>query len=121
MADVIRKKIEECVRNERLEAEAKFGLIHNDHERWALMKEELEESCECAEQIKLLMEKLWSEIRMNNTVSIYNYVKDVHDWAIAMAIEACQLAAMCEKRTAPHDLGVDLAHGTNRGDMNDGT
>lgn len=119
MADVIRKDIEACVHNECDSAEAKFGLIHNDHERWALMMEEFEESCECAKNIKELMEKMWSEIRINNTESIDKCVENVHDWAIAMAIEACQLAAMCEKRTMPHDLGVDLAHGTYRGDMND--
>lgn len=107
MADVIRKDIEACVRNECDSAEVKFGLIHNDHERWALMMEEFEESCECANQIKGLMEKMWSEIRMNRTVSINNRVKDVRDWAIAMAIEACQLAAMCEKRTMPDDYRTE--------------
>lgn len=107
MADVIRKGIEECVRNERIHAEEKFGLVHNEHERWALMMEEFEESCECAVNIKDLMAKMWARIKINDHVSAAQTCINIRDWAIDMAIEACQLAAMCDKEYMKPGYVVD--------------
>ena len=75
------------------------GLFHSDHEAWAVLKEEVEELCECLDEQEAMhhrLDLLWDMIRINNEIDegdlnlLYNFAK-------SCAEEAVQVMAMCLK------------------------
>lgn len=75
------------------------GLFHSDHEAWAVLKEEVEELCECLDEQEAMhhrLDLLWDMIRINNEIDegdlnlLYNFAK-------SCAEEAVQVMAMCIK------------------------
>ena len=75
------------------------GLFHSDHEAWAVLKEEVEELCECLDEQEAMhhrLDLLWDMIRINNEIDegdlnlLYNFAK-------SCAEEAVQVMAMIVK------------------------
>lgn len=75
------------------------GLFHSDHEAWAVLKEEVEELCECLDEQEAMhhrLDLLWDMIRINSEIDegdlnlLYNFAK-------SCAEEAVQVMAMCMK------------------------
>lgn len=75
------------------------GLFHSDHEAWSVLKEEVEELCECLDEQETMhhrLDLLWDMIRINNEIDegdlnlFYNFAK-------SCAEEAVQVMAMCIK------------------------
>ena len=75
------------------------GLFHSDHEAWAVLKEEVEELCECLDEQEAMhhrLDLLWDMIRINNEIGEGD-VNLIYDFAKSCAKEAVQVMAMCMK------------------------
>lgn len=76
-------------------ADSKFGPFNSAHEGYAVIKEEIEETKEEFVRVENRLDHLWdsikeNEVNFNNAISIENY-------AIRLAAEAIQVAAMARK------------------------
>ena len=89
----------QAVETEEDAAIKEHGLFHSDHEAWAVLKEEVEELCECLDEQEAMhhrLDLLWDMIRINNEIDdgdlnlIYNFAK-------SCAEEAVQVMAMIQK------------------------
>ena len=75
------------------------GLFHSDHEAWAVLKEEVEELCECLDEQEAMhhrLDLLWDMIRINNEIDEGD-LNLLYDFAKSCAEEAVQVMAMCQK------------------------
>ena len=75
------------------------GLFHSDHEAWAVLKEEIEELCECLDEQEAMhhrLDLLWDMIRINNEIGMGD-MTEIYNWAKSGAEEAVQVMAMCMK------------------------
>lgn len=91
--------ITQAVDAEENAAISEYGLFHSDHEAWAVLKEEVEELCECLDEQEAMhhrLDLLWDMIRINNEIDegdlnlLYNFAK-------SCAEEAVQVMAMIQK------------------------
>ncbi|MDF2510454.1 MAG: hypothetical protein K0S04_320 [Herbinix sp.] len=93
--NAVEKEISELVEKELLTANKMFPMFASDHEGYSVMLEELEE---CKDEIELIEAHLigmWRMIKANglpeeNAGRIKNY-------AVNLAVEAIQVAAMAQK------------------------
>ena len=75
------------------------GLFHSDHEAWAVLKEEVEELCECLDEQEAMhhrLDLLWDMIRINNEIDEGD-LNLIYDFAKSCAEEAVQVMAMIQK------------------------
>lgn len=75
------------------------GLFHSDHEAWAVLKEEVEELCECLDDENaryLKIDILWDKVRRDKKIG-NDDVKEIFYWAKSCAEEAVQVMAMVQK------------------------
>ena len=72
---------------------------HSWHEGYAILKEEAEEACEDVMSLKNHLEiDLWNGIRHNKSAhDICQELHTIKEFALALAEEAIQCAAVCEK------------------------
>ena len=74
----------------------KYG-VHSasPHEGYAVLKEEVEEAAECIELLNDKLSAIWQNVKMNwNDSTVINQAQQS---AIALAEEAVQRAAVCER------------------------
>ena len=71
--------------------------FHTAHEGYAVLKEEIEELAEEADEIITRLATLWVGTRLNKRDEALEIADDIHDTALAAAYEAIQVAAMAEK------------------------
>lgn len=91
--------ITQAVEAEEDEAIREHGLFHSDHEAWAVLKEEIEELCECLDEQEAMhhrLDLLWDMIRINNEIDEGD-LNLIYDFAKSCAEEAVQVMAMCIK------------------------
>lgn len=89
------KGVSFLVRDELNAANLKFPLFSSPHEGYAVIKEEVEEAMEDANEVVENLEVLWSIIRENEAeMEAIDYIKDYAMYAVA---EFVQVVAMCEK------------------------
>lgn len=71
----------------------------SEHEAYAVLKEEVEESQDEMERIQRKMEYLWlGRIRQQESkIFIASETKEIQHTARKLALEACQVAAVCQK------------------------
>jgi hypothetical protein len=69
---------------------------NSDHEGWAILKEEYEESSENLIMLKERLKAVWQKIRANN-LDIDTEIELMRWDAIELACEAVQCAAVCKK------------------------
>ena len=75
------------------------GLFHSEHEGWAVLKEEIEELCECLDEQEAMhhrLDLLWDMIRINNEIGMGD-MTEIYNWAKSCAEEAVQVMAMIRK------------------------
>lgn len=71
------------------------AVYHSSHEGYAILKEEYEEAVGCVRGLGDKLDALWSSIKIN--INNESAVEQGKQFAIALAEEAVQCAAVCEK------------------------
>lgn len=96
--DAIRPDVERLVKKELKSANEKFGMFHSQHEGYAIILEEFEEVKDDLNALEMDLNYLWYCIK-NDIVDEYFYenLKTIKTNAIALAVEAIQVAAMAQK------------------------
>lgn len=94
--DYITDDIRDAVDKEAEEALARFPLFHSPHEAIAIIAEECEEAAFEMKQVESSLQLAWDLIKKNNVHSI-ECLDRMQRAAERLAIEACQVAAMCIK------------------------
>ena len=95
--DVIKNEIKEAVEKELTAACERFPMFASLHEGVAVIFEEYQEASEALTAVQRYLELTWRQIRGNNKTLTLNHLTRVKTAAEHLAIEACQVAAMCEK------------------------
>lgn len=73
-----------------------YGATYaSEHEAYAILLEEVEESEEALDGVKNYLNCLWTSIR-NNSVSDFD-LHQLKEFALALAEESVQVAAVCER------------------------
>ena len=99
ISERVKYYIMEAVDAEEDAAIKAHGLFHSDHEAWAVLKEEVEELCECLDEQEAMhhrLDLLWHMIRINNEIDEGD-LNLIYDFAKSCAEEAVQVMAMVEK------------------------
>ena len=94
--DYITDDIRDAVEKEYEEAIARFPMFHSPHEAIAIIAEECEEAAEEMKHIEAHLRLAWDLIKQNNIRS-FEQIDMLEAIAERLAIEACQVAAMCIK------------------------
>ena len=80
----------------------KYGVHYaSSHEGYAVLKEEVEEAEECIQLLKDKLAEIWKNIKLNWNDSAVVY--QAQQSAVALAEEAVQCAAVCERFIATLD------------------
>lgn len=88
-------KIQALADEELKEANEKYPQFSSDHEAYAVILEELEETEENMKAMRYWLETIWKCIRKNSDIK--QYVEVLKECALNTAAEAIQVAAMCDK------------------------
>lgn len=90
------ESIEQAVVYELQNIVKKYGAkYHSTHEAYAVLKEEIEEAQECLSYMLLHLGEIWKGVKDNNIANID--IEQCKQFAIALAEEAVQCAAVCER------------------------
>ena len=76
-------------------ANKKFPLFASDHEGYAVILEEFQESEEEVNRARFPLNRLWKSVRADETQT--EYIRHIRERMLKGAAEAIQTAAMCEK------------------------
>ena len=96
IAEEASKSIEQAVCHELRNIVKKYGpTYHSEHEGFAVLMEECQEAAESDKDMQHSLEKLWTSIRENNLSNFE--LSQVYNFAICLAEEAVQVAAVCER------------------------
>ena len=99
------ESIEQAVAYELQNIVKKYGAkYHSTHEAYAVLKEEAEEAQECMSDLFYHLNNIWSGVKENNIALID--VDLCKGFAIALANEAVQCAAVCERFEETIEGGV---------------
>lgn len=94
--DAVRKDVESLVQKELDSANKKFPLFRSAHEGYAVMLEEFEEARRELESAKDSLGNLWASVKIND-ISSPVFAESVKEYAVNLAVEAIQTAAMARK------------------------
>lgn len=76
-------------------ANEKFPLFTSDHEGYAVILEEFQESEEEVNRARFQLNRLWESVRADEAQT--EYIRRIRERMLKAAAEAIQTAAMCEK------------------------
>lgn len=93
--NAIENQVRELVKVELDAANERFPQFHSQHEGWAVILEELEETKEQLEAVERFLSYAWNRIK--NDVTAREQIDTVALIAENAACEAIQVAAMCKK------------------------
>ena len=94
--NAVQNQVRELVNVELAAANEKFPQFHSSHEGWAVMLEEIDEAEQVMQTVRVCSGILWEQyIRMND--SGMEEVESIKEYAIQLACEAIQVAAMAQK------------------------
>ena len=94
--EMTKKYVEAAVGSETQNAVENWGLTYNSlHEGYAVLKEEVEEADYELQGIKNCLNTFWDDIKQNKNPS--HNVQMIKDCAESLSLEACQIAAVCNK------------------------
>lgn len=91
----IESQVRELVATELAAANRKHPPFHSQHEGYAVILEEMQETEEATRLAKIDLEIAWRNIR--DDISADVEISGLKDRAIQVACEAIQVAAMCDK------------------------
>jgi hypothetical protein len=112
--NAIKQAIEALVCKELASANEQFPLFNSVHESYAVLLEEAEEAKEAGNSVDDGLDQFWKAIRGNCPMNFLTYpLQVVREQAVQMAIEAIQVAAMCDKFTL--SFVSDSLGGVNHG------
>lgn len=90
--------IKQAIQAETEEAKIQYGKTYYSlHEGYAVLKEEVEEARDERTHIQNNFYQLWEAVKINDTKSINKLVEKIRDHAEKLALEAVQVAAVCNK------------------------
>lgn len=95
--NVIYNDIKAVVDKELTAANEKHPLFASLHEGYAVICEEADEAREECDEVERFMSMAWQQVRKDNPKLALEHISRVRDAAVRLAIEACQVAAMCDK------------------------
>jgi len=78
-------------------AMVKHPLFFSKHQGYAIIKEEVEETELEMEAINISLSHFWNDIKENNGLRMLGNIEDLKEYAINLAAESIQVAAMCQK------------------------
>ena len=93
--NAVREEALKLIEKELADANTKFPPFSSPHEGYAVLKEEFEECFDELVNAKGHLECVWQDIKKNTTPSLP--IALLRKDAIALVVEAVQLAAMCDK------------------------
>lgn len=100
--NAIESQVRELVATELAAANRKHPTFHSQHEGYAVILEEMQETEEAIRLAKIDLEIAWRNIR--DDIGAEVEISGLKDRAIQVACEAIQVAAMCEKfKGVEHD------------------
>ena len=91
----VKSDVEKLVQKELESANQRFPMFRSDHEGYAVIKEEIEESEQALENTKVYLKLLWIGVK-GNLVHERN-IQYLKRYAKELACEAIQVAAMAQK------------------------
>ena len=91
----LREQIQQLVSEELDRANGKFGAFNSTHEGYAAILEETEEAEHDFQMIQWNMNELWMKVKSDEVTP--RAANDIKKYAINLAAEAIQIAAMTEK------------------------
>lgn len=95
--NVIRDDIRDAIEKELVGANERFPLFASPHEAIAVINEEYEEAAADLENVRDILAIAWRGTKRNNRAVTLSSIERLAYEAENLAIEACQIAAMCEK------------------------
>lgn len=93
--NAVKQDVEKLVQKEPKSANQRFPMFRSDHEGYAVIKEEIEESEQALENTKVYLNLLWIGVK-GNLVHERN-IQYLKRYAEELACEAIQVAAMSQK------------------------
>lgn len=72
-------------------------LFNSTHEGYAVIKEEVEETQGELRLVNLFTNEMWHCVKSNNEIGVVENAKNLKQYAIALAAESIQVAAMAQK------------------------
>ena len=73
------------------------AFYESEHEGYAVLKEEIEEAADDLEQLNKDLAYLWALIKKNHIKKGGGAISEARDYAVLLAQEAVQVAAVCER------------------------
>lgn len=95
--NVIRNDIHALIKKELRGANERFPLFASLHEAIAVIAEERDEAADELKFATSYLSYAWVRIKMNDDKAALEFLSKAKEAAERLAIEACQLSAMCEK------------------------
>jgi hypothetical protein len=95
--NVVHDDVEKLADKERITAEERFPMFASPHESYAVILEEYEE---CRDDLTYMgqgLDQMWDSVKQNENGGIRSNLSGIRDYAIECAVEAIQVAAMCDK------------------------
>ena len=98
IAEKAEESIDKAVVYELQNIVKNHGAVYaSEHEGFAVLLEEVQEACEASKSMQDHLESVWNDIRNNISEKIGSDLGQVREWALALAEEAVQCAAVCER------------------------
>jgi hypothetical protein len=96
--EVLKQSVKYLANEELKRANKIYPLFHSQHEGYAVIKEEIEETQSELIRIGFILDSMWKDIKLNSSVDIMrSYANQIRGQAILVASEAIQVAAMAQK------------------------
>lgn len=96
--EMTKKYVEAAIGSEFENAVKNWGETYNsNHEGYAVLKEEVDETNDELIQIKNKLYDCWTLVKLNRNGLYKQEVEKIKNHAESLALEACQIAAVCGK------------------------
>ena len=102
--DAVKNDVKRLVKIELAEANRKFRMFASNHEGVAVIQEEAVEAAREMDALRRELNAIWMGVYSNDPQIS---TKGVYDRAVALAVEAIQVAAMCEKWVMSNEKDKD--------------
>lgn len=99
--NAVENQVRKLVKVELSVANEQFPQFHSQHEGYAVILEELQETKEQVDDTERHLGYAWNIIRDN--IPAEKMIEAVGDCAVRTAVEAIQVAAMCQKFLEMHE------------------
>ena len=100
--NVITEEIKAAIQKELAGANERFPLFSSLHEAYAVISEESDEALDAMKHFSDMFMLFWKAVKQNNAPVAIDCIARAKHAAENLAIEACHVAAMCEKSIQSH-------------------